>query len=79
MSQKTIIRHTCDHCGKTQEEEQTNWLNTGGPKNWSGWDIKQKGTASCFYGTMGQSVEFCCYDCAIKWMKEKIEWQLLTT
>lgn len=71
MSRQTIIRHTCDSCGKTQDETQTNWLNCGGSNNWSGWEIKQKGTASAFYGVEGGTVEFCSYECAIKWMKEK--------
>ena len=67
---ETIFRHTCDQCGKVQEETQTSWLNCGGPKNWCLFDITLKGTASFMYGTNTQK-EFCSYACAIKWMKKE--------
>lgn len=65
-----IYRHTCDQCGKVQEEKQTSWLNCGGAANWCGFDIQMKGAQSAFYSvSTSASKEFCCYDCAIEWMK----------
>lgn len=78
MSAQTIIRHTCDECGKQKDEMQTNWLPCGGSQGWSGWNIKQEGTASHMYGTEGASKEFCSYKCAIEWMQKKMEWERLT-
>lgn len=78
MSAETIIRHTCDQCGKTQDEKQTSWLPCGVAGNWSGWSIKKEGTASHFYGTVGASKEFCSHDCAIEFLTKEKEWQQLT-
>jgi len=77
MGSYTIQRHTCDHCGLIFDEcKNSGFIPCGGPKNWSKWStvnpIKQEGTASFFYST-NSSLEFCNYDCAIKWMQKEKE------
>lgn len=68
MSVETIIRHTCDQCGKQQDETRSNFLPCGGSDSWSSWEIKKNGTASHMYGA-NDNKEFCCFDCAIDWMQ----------
>lgn len=79
MSAETIIRHTCDQCGKQALETKTEWLPCGGSNRWSSWEIKQGGTASQFYGVLDGIKEFYCFDCAIAYMDGQKEWERLTT
>ena len=78
MSVETIIRHTCDQCGKQADETKQKFLPCGGSDKWSSWEIKQKGTASYFYGVVDGTKEFCSFDCAITWMNGQKEWERLT-